>query len=345
MGGRPVSSNDRSISSHKRLLVCGLGSIGRRHVRTIHQHFHDIDISAYRSGKGPDFPEYSLICHQFYELEEAILWKPDAAIISSPAPFHQEQALSFARANIPVLIEKPLGIATDSIECWDELMDLSTTTPVVVGYVLRHDPCAEYVKKKLDSNGVGKILEADFYCGSWLPDWRSNIDYRQCVSSQHSKGGGALMELSHEIDLALWFLGDFQINYCTLRQSGLLDIDVEDQVLLVGSGKNCSQITIRLNFCSKPPRRDVVLRCEKGEIHWDLINSKVMLSIDDEEATIYNPLLHPDDRFRVQAERFMDTVYNSAPPYCSLNDGLAVMKLISQAHYRANHAASHSRFS
>ncbi len=273
--------------------------------------------------------------HQFSDLDTAISWMPDAAVISSPAPFHQHQALSLTRQKIPVLIEKPVGIGSDPQAGWDELLRNSRRVPVVIGYVLRHDPCASYIKKVLGSQEFGKVLEADFYCGSWLPDWRPTSNYRECVSSRRSLGGGALSELSHELDLARWFLGDVDIAFASLGQSSLLDIDVEDQVLLVGCSNECSHITIRLNFCSRPSRRRVVMRCEKGEINWDLLDGKVNLSSPDQKSHCFSPSFNPDDRYHLQIEHFMKCIYNGSVPYCSLSDGLQVLKLINQARFKA----------
>ena len=220
----------------KRFLICGLGSIGCRHVRILSHNWPDIELGLLRSGHGREYPELNLISKQFSDLSSAVSWKPDAAVIASPAPFHQRQALLLARNGIPILIEKPVGIGSEPQQNWEELVQLSSKVPIAVGYVLRHDPCADYIKDKLVKQELGKVLEADFYCGSWLPDWRSPSDYRKCVTSQRSLGGDALLEISHEIDMALWFLDDFQIVFALLGHSNLLEVDVEDQVLLVGCG-------------------------------------------------------------------------------------------------------------
>ena len=330
-----MKSEIKSFIHPKRILICGLGSIGRRHARILHQTFPGVELSVWRSGHGADCPELALMSQCFSDLDAAIAWKPDAAVISSPAPFHQHQALSLARQRVPVLIEKPLGIGSESQEGWDELFQHSTEVPIVIGFVLRYDPCAEYLKNKIDSGELGKVLDADFYCGSWLPDWRPNSDYRLCVSSQQSMGGGVLLELSHEIDLARWLLGDFEITFASLKQSGLLDVDVEDQALIAGSGSNCSLITIRLNFCSRPSRRNIIVRCEKGDINWDLLNGKVDLYTGDQELHCFNPRFQAEDRFRSQAVRFVECIYSQKAPHCSLNDGLAVMKLINQIKCKA----------
>ena len=47
-------------------------------------------------------------------------------------------------------------------------------------------------------------------CYSYLPNWRKNIPY-YLSNSADKKGGGVLLELSHEIDYLTWIFGDFEI--------------------------------------------------------------------------------------------------------------------------------------
>jgi predicted dehydrogenase len=324
-----IEAKDPSIP--RRLLICGMGSIGRRHARVIHQTWPGIEVAVVRSGHGPDCPELTLMSHQFSDLDTAIAWKPDAAVIASPAPFHQQQALALAKQGIPLLIEKPVGIGGEPPQAWDELLELSANVPILVGYVLRHDPCAAHVKEKIERRELGKVLEVDFYCGSWLPEWRPNTDYRESVSGQQSLGGGVLLELSHELDLAGWLLGEFELSFASLQQSGLLDVDVEDQAMLVGRSDSCSLITIRLNFCTQPSRRRVVIRCERGEITWDLLSGAVNVLIGDQLVQSFQSGLVGDDRYRLQAEHFMACINGDDRPCCSLPDGLQVLKIIDQA--------------
>lgn len=330
---------NHKIHSHyalSRVLICGLGSIGRRHARIFNSLLPGLELSAYRSGHGKECPELALMTNIFPDLLTAISWRPDAAVIASPAPFHQQQALVLARHGIPLLIEKPIGSGLENPSAWDELLCLSRSLPITIGYVLRHDPCALYVREKIKSMELGKILDADFYCGSWLPDWRPESDYRECVSSRRSLGGGALLELSHEIDLTYWLFGDLKITFASLQKSHLLDIDVEDQVLLTASAAKCPLVTIRLNFCTSPARRTLLIRCEQGELEWNILEGKVSIQLRDNTSFKYHVEQHPDDRYSVQAERFISSVTRDCLPHCSLQEGLQVMNLINQARLKAS---------
>ena len=102
-------------------MLCGLGSIGKKHLRILHTHWNSLELAIYRSGHGPYSVEMNLVNCIFSTIEEAILWRPDAVIIASPASQHLSHALSFARCGIPLLIEKPIGIGNESQAEWDEL--------------------------------------------------------------------------------------------------------------------------------------------------------------------------------------------------------------------------------
>ena len=55
--------------------------------------------------------------------------------------------------------------------------------------------CVKWLKNKYQSGVIGDLVEADFYCGSWLPDWRPNTDYRMGVSARKNLGEGFFSNL------------------------------------------------------------------------------------------------------------------------------------------------------
>ena len=95
--------------SLKRILICSLGSIGRRYVRLVHELLPSVKIAVYRSGYGASSVEYGLITCKFHSHTEALCLKPDAVIIASPASVCISQALEYSSEGVPLLIEKSLG--------------------------------------------------------------------------------------------------------------------------------------------------------------------------------------------------------------------------------------------
>jgi predicted dehydrogenase len=318
-----------------RVLICGLGSIGKRHLRILRQHWPNLDIAVLRSGLGPACQEAKLANHIFTSLHDALAWKPEAAIIATPATDHLCKALPLARLGVPLLIEKPAGSGCELLTDWQELLNLAKSVPIAVAYVLRHDPCAAFVKHQLDIGKLGKIIEADFYCGSWLPDWRSGLDYREYVSARRDQGGGALLELSHELDLAQWLLGPIELGSSLLEQSGLLEIDVEDQAILVGRSEDGCSVTIRLNFCTKPARRRLTIRGSAGEIYWDIIDGNAEVAQGDTITphTFASPI-SADERYYIQMKHFLSCAMQETRPMCSLAEGLKTLELVMQARHK-----------
>ena len=132
--------------------------------------------------------------------------------------------MAFAAAGIPLLIEKPLGTGLENDQDLNYLEKLSASVPILVGYILRYESSLNWIKGQLHQSMLGhKIIEADFYCGSWLPDWRPDSNYISGVSARKELGGGALLELSHELDLALWLLStEITILSAVANRSSLL---------------------------------------------------------------------------------------------------------------------------
>ena len=110
------------------------------------QYWPHVDIAVLRSGYGSACQEIEFACQVFFNLQDAIAWGPKAVIIATPATDHLSKALAFAKLKIPLFIEKPVGSGLESLEDWNSLLNLAKDLPVLVGYVLRHDPCAVYIK-------------------------------------------------------------------------------------------------------------------------------------------------------------------------------------------------------
>ena len=319
------------MASPNKFLICGLGSIGRRHVRLIRRQLPNANIAVLRSGLGSACEEEALVNSQFKCQEEALSWRPDAVIIASPASIHLQQALFFASHDIPLLIEKPLGTGFEPDHQFCQLAQDALKLPILIGYVLRHDQCLQWVKHQLELGSLGTLIEANFYCGSWLPDWRKGTDYRHGVSAQSKLGGGVLLELSHEIDLAFWLLSDsLLLQSVIVQQSGLLEIDVEDRAQISALTSTDVSVTFHLNFCTQPARRELLLRGTEAELHCDLLKGEAHYRSAAGQCNECSYLPQPDERYQRQFHHFLSCIEEKEKPVCTVFDGLNVLKLIQQ---------------
>lgn len=314
-----------------RILICGLGSIGRRYLRLIKAGYPEIPVAVVRSGRGEPCVEENLADSIFATLDEGLSWQPTGAILATPASQHMQQSLHLARYGMPLLIEKPIGTDWESRSQQEAIHSLSARVPILVGYVLRHDPCVTYIKQVIQERKLGQILEADFQCGSWLPSWRAGRDYRQCVSASRDLGGGVLLELSHEIDMACCLLGPIHLLSAFTLNTGILEIDVEDSALLIAQSEMSPRISIRLDFCTRPPRRVIRLRGEKGELTWDLVANEARLVIGEGRQDSSMSGLGVDARFARQISHFLACSSGQEKPICTAQDGFAVLDVVARA--------------
>jgi predicted dehydrogenase len=209
--------------------------------------------------------------------------------VASPASFHAEHAVPLLQAGIPTLIEKPV---TSDVEDSQYLKQVAakTGTPVAVGYCLRYLPSAMKVKELLDAKAIGTLYNAHIEIGQYLPDWRPSKDYRDSVSANASLGGGALLELSHELDYSQWLLGPLAVQFAHLRSSDELDLDVEDLADIVATTEAGAVVNIHLDFLQRKAYRRCRFVGSTSVLEWDLIaNNVIQISASGEEILYSEP--------------------------------------------------------
>ena len=78
-----------------RILIIGLGSIGRRHLSVLEK-IEGLELAALRSRKGT-LKEAGGI-NEFDQTTDALAFKPDGVVIANPTSLHVESSLPFLKA-------------------------------------------------------------------------------------------------------------------------------------------------------------------------------------------------------------------------------------------------------
>ena len=313
-----------------KLALVGLGSIGRRHLRLIHKIRPDIDVILVRSGIGEHWPEEKLAHRIVRSVNEAVSEQVQAAVIASPSSLHIEQSQKFAEKKIHLLIEKPLSNNRQGI---DELIDTVTHHKIValVGYIFRYDPGAKRFREIIEGNYLGNLVHAHIECGSYLPEWRPDQNYKETASACVEKGGGVLLELSHEIDYMRWFLGEISSVQALIYNSGLLGINVEESADLIFETKQGMPVSMHLDFNRRHPSRFCKLQGENGELVWDALQKKIIWRLADGEIKTEAFPMNRDYCYIQQLTHFFDCIENKSKPAVSITDAAATLKLIEAA--------------
>jgi predicted dehydrogenase len=178
-----------------------------------------------------------------------------------------ELALQAAFNNCHLFIEKPLSHTLDGIE------DLLRTTQqqdlvTMVGCNMRFHPGPMQVKAWLDEGAVGSVLAARIRTGSYLPSWRPQQDYHRSYSAS-PHWGGAVLDCIHELDLALWLLGEATLARSLTRPAHSLGLETDGLAELVLEHTSGAISNVHLNFVQRNYRRSIEIVGSEGTIEWD----------------------------------------------------------------------------
>lgn len=319
-----------------KFLICGLGSIGRRHLRNLKQ-LGEQDIILYRT-RLSTLPDDELSTFTTYtDLTEALAEKPDGVIISNPSALHIPVALQAARAGANLLIEKPVSHNLEGINELGEVLKQQGRR-ALVGFHFRYHPVLKEVKAELESATLGKPLSATAHWGEYLPGWHPYEDYRRAYAGRADLGGGATLTLSHPIDYLRWLLGDVKAVSATLSKLSKLEIDVEDNAEITLHFAKGAIGQIHLDYYQRPTRHTLEIRCTEGTIAWD--NSTGAAKVYQASTDSWREFRLPEGfernhLFLAEMRHFIEVIQGSEPA-CSLEDGAAALQTVLMAHNSSN---------
>lgn len=128
----------------------------------------------------------------------------DAVIIATPNQMHAENSLECIAAGIPVLIEKPMAIDTQSAVAIIRAAD-ANGTPVLVGHHRRHNPLIQRAKAELESGVIGSLVSFSGMTWFYKPDDYFNADWRRMPGA-----GPVYLNMIHDIDLMHYLCGEIE---------------------------------------------------------------------------------------------------------------------------------------
>jgi predicted dehydrogenase len=320
----------------ERILIVGLGSIGRRHAQVARQLVPDSQIAVLRRRACHDVGEIG-INHCFTNLASALEFRPQVAVIANPANFHLEIALALARADVHLLVEKPIADTAHGVSELIELCRVRRLT-LMVGYNLRFQPSLSRLRELIQERRVGRVLSVRAEVGQYLPSWRPGSDYRQSVSANSALGGGVLLELSHEIDYLRWLFGNVKWVSAVQRKQSELEIDVDDTAhLLLGfeeeSGRAPLIAGVNLDLIRHDTTRSCIVIGETGSLRWNGIVGTLEVFERGAHAWQHLPVKphKKDESYLAEWCHFLKCVSDRSRPLICGDDGLAVLRIIEAA--------------
>lgn len=317
------------MKSYK-VLIIGLGSIGRRHIRIIKEILDcSIIVLREKNKTREPIPAVEEYIFDWHELQNQDI---DFAVICNPPAFHVKTAIILAQKNIPFIIEKPICVSMDKIPKLIQIVK-DKKIPVLVGFNLKYHFLYKKIKEIIASHKLGSIYSFFAETGQYLPDWR-DYDYTKSSSAQKKLGGGVIYDLTHEIDLSVDLLGEVSWLSCLKDKMSPLKIDTEDIAEITLSHKDGGISHLHLDYLQREYTRKFKFIFEKGEIFWNYSSGKIKLTSKNKSSELYQPKDYTrDDTFKSQLKHWMNILEGKEKPLSSLENGIYISKVAISAHH------------
>ena len=309
-----------------KVLVLGYGSMGRRHATLALE--LGCDVAVYDPAHNSEQLVLELLPYTTYNADlarqqqvvafsredDAWAWEPDAVVIATPAYMHSENLHEAAvRLGVPIFIEKPLALSVNDYRgegaCW-VAGDAGFTMPhVQVGYNWRFHPIVCGFRQRAVELGPARV--ASIWVASDMRTWPGK-NYAD-----------ALLECSHELDLALDLFGPVELGSPVTPVKR--DIMRDAWRLELHHATGCRTFVTIAGLAARPLRG---LRALFGEYEGGY-------DVPPDDPRSVEAL---DISYVRELRYFLDVVagrtppdYDGSPRPASLQDGLNVLELVDRA--------------
>ena len=316
-----------------KFLICGLGSIGERHLNNLLT-FDERDVIAYRK-RGLPLRYVKKNIPIFSNIDDALSQKPDIALITNPTKYHIPTALKLAQHGCHLFIEKPLSNNLQGIEKLSKLQK-TKKIKIFIGFMMRYHPAAIEIKKWLDKKIIGTPLSINLTCGENLALWHPWENYQDSYAANKELSGGIHFTLCHEIDLLCWYFGFPQSLYSLQgKKSTKVKTTTEHSLEVLFKFKNNMSAHLHLDIIKNPPKRIWEFTGDQGWIEFDYITNKLKLFRSKRKLLRYNEneidfsdRFQRNDMFVNELKMFINTVKSNKDSHIPLTVGIDNLRIL-----------------
>lgn len=230
--------------------VLGTGSIGRRHAENFTALGADVTRLSWRE-TGAEGLEARLNNGA-----------PDGLVIATATHVRTPIVRLAAAHSLPVYIEKPVAFrAADLNAILAALGPLSARC--FAGFMMRYHPVVQALKARAPAP-----YRFAFEIGHDVTQWRENWTFSESYAARE-EGGGVLLDLCHELDLAHHLIGHLTLqDTACLGHAAWPGIDFST---LVRADTATAHGTIAMDYLAPAGHRRIALRAQSDEIEADLL--------------------------------------------------------------------------
>lgn len=268
------------------IFVIGLGSMGKRRIRLVHQLYPQYAIIGVDGNEERRREVMKLGVTSVYDRIEAALEenKISAAFVCTSPLAHKHIILQLLKQNIHVFTE--LNLVTDG---YPEIINRQNQETIAfLSSTLLYRKDIEYIKKRVENQTVNYL----YHSGQYLPDWHPWENYKNFfVGDKRTNGCREILA----IDLP-WIVQCFGkiIDFHVVKSKmTTLDINYNDNYMISIQHENGSKGCFFADVISRKATRKLEVFSEQLHIFWEGtpqslyeydINSKIMQQIETYES-------------------------------------------------------------
>ncbi|QQR59922.1 MAG: Gfo/Idh/MocA family oxidoreductase [Candidatus Melainabacteria bacterium] len=291
-------------------LVIGYGSIGARHAEILKAMGHQVQVYSERNVSFPSVVQ---------TVEEG-LSDAEYVVIATETHRHLEglRMLQFSGYKGIVLVEKPLF---STLEDSDVKFDFK----LYVGYNLRFHPAVMKLKSLI---AVEQVLSVHCYVGQHLASWRQDRETNSVYSSWKDRGGGVLLDLSHEIDLLQYLFGKTMSVKAMGGRVSDLTVDSADVFGVLLKSEKCSVTTLQLNYLDNLSQRQLIVNTKNNTYLLDLVKNSLISRETVEQFDTTRNTTYIEQHRRI--------LHGVGEDVCTYHEGINVLRTVEEVEKSAN---------
>lgn len=297
-----------------KVVIIGLGSIAQKHILALRKIDTKTEIFALRRSI---IIEEDNIKH-VYSLKEIEKLSPNFIIVSNPTNVHFDTLKLIYKLNTPLFIEKPL-FSTKGVKEVQLVNLINKNNSTYVACNLRFHKGLLEMKKILQGK---RVEEVNVYCGSYLPNWRPEVNYKVVYSANKEQGGGVHIDLIHELDYLYWIFGSPISTKKTFSNVSSLNISAYDYANYLWSYERFNA-NIVLNYYRKDTKRTLEVLTENGTYFLDLIENKIYFN----NKKIYFEPQNIVDLYETQMRFFIENAIEKKNVFNTITEGYKILEL------------------
>lgn len=319
-------------------LIIGCGSIGERHVHNLKK-LGVNNIAVYdTSKKKVNYLSNKYKTKKFYQLESTESFKPNFSIICTYPSSHIDLTNFCLDLNSHVFVEKPLSSNLRNVRK-TLLKAKKRKLKISVGYNLRFDKGINVLKNNIEKQKIGKPLSIFCQYGQHIKYWHPGTDYTQHYILK--KGGGIILDDSHEYDYLRWILNDEPTHvYCQTKRTSNFRTQTESTALINLKFRKGTIVTIMMDYLRPSYLRNCYILGENGDITWTFTPnfsssklyyskaiSKVIINNNARKTKIETFSITANSTYIDEMKNFLQSILQNKKPTSDGFDAILTLKI------------------